>query len=130
MKRRKFEDIPLDIESEIDDIAEESNDDFNSSDNSVITYANEPKSAEISPEMRKDRWKNRRKMAWISLFSILGVVIFLIASSLFGILSVEAIGALTPIIQLLIGTLGGIIGAYIGFATLQYNNEDKNRVQL
>lgn len=60
-----------------------------------------------------NRWKHRRRMAYLSLCSIMFVTFFL----MFGI-SVEKIKALENIISWYYITMASIIGAYLGFATL------------
>lgn len=60
-----------------------------------------------------NRWKHRRRMAYIALFSIL-VVTYL---CMFKIDS-QKIKALEVIITWFYVTMGSVIGAYVGFATL------------
>lgn len=59
------------------------------------------------------RWKNRRRMAWISLLSILIVTVIL----LFGPISIERIKALSNTIEWFYFAMASIIGAYMGFTT-------------
>ena len=61
----------------------------------------------------KTRWHNRRRMAYISLFAII-VVIFLV---LF-IVPIERLEVLEDVIPWFFMVLGSIIGAYVGFSTL------------
>lgn len=59
------------------------------------------------------RWKNRRRMAWIALISMLIVTYW----ALFKI-PVERIEHLDDIITFFYLTMSGIIMGYLGFATL------------
>lgn len=60
-----------------------------------------------------NRWKNRRRMAYISLFSILIVTYVLLYD-----LPIEKISKLENVITWFYITMGSIIGAYVGFSTL------------
>ena len=60
-----------------------------------------------------NRWYHRRKMAYISLFAILIVTYWCIFE-----VDVKRLEALDEIITWFYLTLGSIIGAYVGFATL------------
>lgn len=59
------------------------------------------------------RWRNRRRMAYISLIAIL-VITFL---CLF-IVPLDRISANEMIISTVIFVLGSVVGAYLGFATM------------
>jgi hypothetical protein len=61
----------------------------------------------------KDNWKNRRRMSWVSLISIL-VVTYL---ALFHV-PIERLKILEQVITWFYFVMGSIIGAYVGFATL------------
>lgn len=57
----------------------------------------------------KDRWKNRRRMAWLSMFAGFAYpVLMLVTSS-------EQLGAVAGPFYLFISA---VVGAYIGFATV------------
>ena len=59
--------------------------------------------------MMQDRWRNRRKMAWLALAGgLLFPMLLLFTSS-------EQLGAIAPHFYLFVG---GIVAAYIGFATV------------
>lgn len=60
-----------------------------------------------------NRWKHRRRMAYISLFSILVVTYWCIFE-----VETERLKELDEIVTWFYLTLGSIIGAYVGFATL------------
>jgi hypothetical protein len=54
------------------------------------------------------RWKNRRRMAWLALIGLLAYpALFLFADS----------EHLASVAWPVMATLGGIVGAYVGFAT-------------
>jgi polyferredoxin len=74
-----------------------------------------------------NRWKNRRRMAYIALFSII-VVTFLLLYHI----SPEKIKVLENIITWFYITMGSIIGAYVGFSTLDHRWQklDKNKDDL
>lgn len=66
---------------------------------------------ETSPNP-KERWKNRRRMAWISLISIL-VVTFLS----FFVVNEGRLKLLSDVINMFYLSMASIVGAYVGFAT-------------
>lgn len=78
-----------------------------------LTIKEAKEQAKKSYILLSNRWKHRRRMAYIALFSIL-VVTYL---CLFKIDS-EKIKSLEVIITWFYVTMGSIIGAYVGFATL------------
>jgi len=60
-----------------------------------------------------DRWRNRRKMAWISMIAgLLFPMLLLVTES-------DQLGAIAAPFYVFVG---GIVAAYIGFATLDDNN--------
>lgn len=69
------------------------------------------KDEELQLDIR--RWKNRRRMAYISLVSIL-VVTYL---ALF-IIPIDRLAALDEVITWFYLVMGSVVGAYVGFATL------------
>lgn len=64
--------------------------------------------------LNKARWKNRRRMAWISLISML-LVTFLILFT--DIVSPEKLNATTEIITWFFISCASVVGAYMGFTT-------------
>lgn len=61
----------------------------------------------------KTRWQNRRRMAWIALISMLvvtGLSFFVVAESRLKLLS--------DVINMFYLAMASIVGAYVGFATL------------
>ena len=60
-----------------------------------------------------DRWRNRRKMAWISMIAgLLFPMLLLVTES-------AQLGAIAAPFYVFVG---GVVAAYIGFATLDDNN--------
>lgn len=68
-----------------------------------------------------NRWKHRRRMAYIALICI----IYVTYQSLYYIPQ-ERLGALEEIITWFFITMGSIIGAYVGFSTLDDKWKDKS----
>lgn len=65
-------------------------------------------------ELEKARWKNRRRMAWISLISIITVTATLLFTD---IVSEEKIKVMSEIITWFYFACASVIGAYMGFTT-------------
>lgn len=59
------------------------------------------------------RWKNRRRMAWVALVAILVVTYWCMFC-----VRVDRLKELNDIITWFYLTMGSIIGAYVGFSTL------------
>lgn len=78
-----------------------------------LTIKEAKEQAKKSYILLSNRWKHRRRMAYIALFSIL-IVTYL---CLFKINS-DKIKSLEVIVTWFYVTMGSIIGAYVGFATL------------
>lgn len=66
----------------------------------------------ITPN-QKSRWKNRRRMAWVALVSILVVTILA-----FFIVAESRLKLLGDVINMFYLSMASIVGAYVGFATL------------
>lgn len=69
-----------------------------------------------------NRWKHRRRMAYIALVSCLVVTYFCLFK-----ISESRLQAATEVITWFYITMGSIIGAYVGFATLDDKWQNKNR---
>ena len=66
----------------------------------------------------KDRWKNRRRMAWLALLAGLGFPLLLFWEKS------ESLGALAGAFYIFVGA---VVGSYIGWATVDDNNfKDKS----
>lgn len=70
----------------------------------------------------RDRWLHRRRMAYIALVAIL-VVTYL---CMFRI-DIKKLNALEVIVTWFYVTMGSVIGAYVGFATLDDKWQNKKR---
>lgn len=68
----------------------------------------------------KERWKNRREMAWIALASMLAFTAMLMF-----LVPVAKLTALGSVISWFYGTMMSIIGFYIGFTTWAYTTTSK-----
>lgn len=70
--------------------------------------------------MELDRWKNRRRMAWVSMIAGIGFPLLLLATDS------PQLGAIAGPFYIFIGA---VIGAYIGFASWDDKNvmEHKNQ---
>ena len=62
----------------------------------------------------KIRWKNRRRMAWVSLISILVVTFFMLFTDA---VSVEKLKIVGDVVTWFYFSMASIIGAYMGFTT-------------
>ena len=69
-----------------------------------------------------DRWKNRRRMAWLSLTAGLGFPLLLLGTNS------SQLGELAYPFYFFVGS---VVGAYIGFATVddKWNNNARHRIQ-
>jgi len=65
----------------------------------------------------KSRWQNRRRMAWIALSSILVVTILA-----FFVVAESRLKLLGDVINMFYLSMASIVGAYVGFATLDKKN--------
>jgi len=81
-------------------------DQINESSTNVTTNGN-------GKALERVRWKNRRKMAWVALISM----VLLMAALLFGPIPVERITALKEPITWFFFSMASVIGAYMGFTT-------------
>jgi O-antigen ligase len=64
-------------------------------------------------DLNERRWRNRRRMAYISLFFLI-IVAFL---AIF-VVPVERLQVLEEIITWFFFIMGSVVGAYVGFSTL------------
>jgi len=67
----------------------------------------------IDLDLQKQRWKNRRRMAWLSLITMIGVTILL----LFGAIPETRLKAIAEPITWFYFAMASVIGAYMGFTT-------------
>lgn len=59
-------------------------------------------------------WTNRRFMAYVSLFSIVGLAL---ATIVLGVISIKLLEAIIPVISIFVMSFSTIVGAYMGLAT-------------
>lgn len=64
--------------------------------------------------LMQKRWKNRRRMAWVSLLSMLVVTATILFTDL---VEIERLKILTEVITWFYFSCASIIGAYMGFTT-------------
>ena len=69
--------------------------------------------SQASTEVAPVRWKNRRRMAWISLLGIIGITVICLF-----FIDKDKLLAMDDILIWYYITLGGVILGYMGFTTL------------
>lgn len=69
------------------------------------------------PYLNKSKWKNRRQMAWLSLFALIGQVIALLLIITFTDVPVEKMKVLIEMLSWPSLAFASVIGAYMGFTT-------------
>ncbi len=69
------------------------------------------------PYINKSKWKNRRQMAWISLFALIGQVLASLAIIAFTDVTVERMKVLVELMSWPALAFASVIGAYMGFTT-------------
>lgn len=72
---------------------------------------------EEDPYLNKIRWKNRRQMAWISLFALMAQVTASILIITLTDMSIEKIKVLAELMSWPSVAFASVIGAYMGFTT-------------
>lgn len=76
---------------------------------------NEIKTEEqLSNDIEQKRWKNRRRMAWLSLMSIIVITLLILLTDL---VSIERLKVLSEVITWFYFCCASVIGAYMGFTT-------------
>jgi hypothetical protein len=76
----------------------------------------------LDPDMNADRFKNRRRMAWVSLFANLAIVAVILFK-----LDATLVSNYEGVLGWYFATSSSIILAYIGVSTWSYNTFVKNR---
>jgi len=66
------------------------------------------------PALDKKRWQNRRRMAWVSLISIVSVTGLILFTNL---VPESRLQILSEVITWFYFSLASVIGAYMGFTT-------------
>lgn len=94
----------------------------NQSSATATTSVNATLSTDLVSE---DTWKNRRRMAYISLASnivfVLLAFVGIIPLGVFELITIEKFRIFIDLIQVYLVTSSSIIAAYIGFATWSYS---------
>jgi hypothetical protein len=65
-------------------------------------------------ELMKKRWKNRRRMAWVSLSSMVLITTAILFTDM---VSIEKLKVLSEVITWFYFSCASVIGAYMGFTT-------------
>jgi uncharacterized membrane protein YhaH (DUF805 family) len=65
-------------------------------------------------ELNAKRWKNRRRMAWLCLLSMLVLTYYIVV-----VVDENRIEVLQPVITWFYTVMGSIVGAYHGLATFE-----------
>lgn len=65
-------------------------------------------------ELMKNRWKNRRRMAWLSLVSMILVTILILFTD---VVKIERLNVLTEVITWFYFSCASVIGMYMGATT-------------
>lgn len=66
------------------------------------------------PALMKKRWQNRRRMAWLSLISMIGITVMILFTNM---VSIEKLKVLSEVITWFYFCSASVIGAYMGFTT-------------
>jgi hypothetical protein len=61
------------------------------------------------------RWKNRRRMAWSSVFALLAIILLFF----FAPIPESRLAIIVEPISMMAFVFGGVIGAYMGFTTIE-----------
>lgn len=69
---------------------------------------------EYDPALDKKRWENRRRMAWISLASMVGFTVLIVFTD---IVPESRLEILAEVITWFYFACSSVIGAYMGFTT-------------
>ena len=74
-----------------------------------------PLSYEQKIEWQTKRWKNRRRMAWCSIGSLIMTIVFMF----FAPVSDSRLQIIADPVAMISFVFGGIVGAYMGFTTIE-----------
>jgi uncharacterized membrane protein YhaH (DUF805 family) len=61
------------------------------------------------------RWKNRRRMAWFSVYALIAIILLFF----FAPISDSRLAIIADPISMMAFVFGGIVGAYMGFTTME-----------
>jgi len=74
-----------------------------------------PLTYEQKIEWQTKRWKNRRRMAWCSIFALIMTVLLMF----FAPVSDSRLQIIADPVAMICFVFGGVIGAYMGFTTIE-----------
>lgn len=77
--------------------------------------AESPLTHEQQIKWQTNRWKNRRRMAWVSVWSLVSIILLFF----FAPIDPERLKVIADPISMMAWVFGGIIGAYMGFTTME-----------
>jgi len=80
-----------------------------------------PLSDKEKKEAQTNRWKNRRRMAWISIFCLISTILLLF----FAPIPDSRLTIIADPISMMAFVFGGIVGAYMGFTSMEKNKMSK-----
>lgn len=80
-----------------------------------------PLSDEEKMDAQRKRWKNRRRMAWISVFCLIGTILLLF----FAPIPDSRLAIIADPISMMAFVFGGIVSAYMGFSAMEKNKTGK-----
>lgn len=66
-------------------------------------------------EWQKKRWVNRRRMAWSSVFALIAIILLFF----FAPVPESRLAIIVEPISMMAFVFGGVIGAYMGFTTIE-----------
>ena len=73
--------------------------------------------SELEFKLETRKWQNRKKMAYVSLYTLIAIDIFTFTIALFSTTGSENLAKIDGVIITLIATLGSLCGAYMGLST-------------
>lgn len=85
----------------------------------IIDLDNDGKLSKIEKNMTEDKFKNRRRMAWASMITIVVLTAILVSPYV----EDQRIKSLENILDMVYISLASIVGAYMGFATWASKNK-------
>ncbi len=66
-------------------------------------------------QWQQRRWKNRRRMAWFSVYSLIAIILLFF----FAPIPESRLAIIVEPISMMGFVFGGIVGAYMGFTTIE-----------
>ena len=72
-------------------------------------------SHEEKVQWQQRRWKNRRRMAWISVLCLISIILLFF----FAPIEESRLAIIADPVSMMAWVFGGVIGAYMGFTTIE-----------